>query len=449
MAQAVSSLARPGNWNLESEGRDPTGFWLSILLLCLLPLERIMLPFSLKVADMALVLLTLHGLVRAWRTHQRLVVPLLLPIWLILLSSAFATMVGFAHPDSVLAIVQEVYLFTWFIVLANVLKGLPSSSLDRLMKIWSVIALAEATATVMGMLRIGPSLFYTSFFTDSPDEVRIISAGGLTRAVGTYVNPNAVAAYLSTSFFVLLATCWPVWLRSVFGMWLLAGMAATGSMGASVSTIGGLAILVVAYSVIKNRQAALSWGVVVGMGLGALFVVLLILDFGPSLLSAIGLDTSSGLLALTVGRLPHSVGGRLARAENSWPIYNLHPWGTGPAGLASLGLSLHNDYLAFLFERGPAGLVGWLWLVGTVLLVPLRVACRLADRHHCWQAWALGAGFLAAAMNAFSHEVSHFRHVWLLMAFLFAVSYIRSVRPTTGSPAGIESVERSNGHDIN
>jgi hypothetical protein len=410
-------MGMSSRWKNSTRLRDQIGFWLSILVLCLLPIEWLMLPFRLKVADFALVLLTLYGLGKAWRTHQRLEFPLLLPIWLILLASLIATLVGFAHPDSIMAIVQEVYLFTWFIVLSNVLKTFPLSDLDRLMKIWSVIALAEAATTLMGMLRIGPRLFSTEF----------------GRAVGTYVNPNAAAAYLSVSFFVLLATSWPIWLRSVFGIWLLAGMFGTGSMGALFATIGSLAVLAVVYPIVKNRQATTLWGGVVGVGVGILGVMLFILSLWPSLLPDIGLDTSGQLFAITVRRFPRSLAGRLTTMEQAWSVYSLHPWGIGPATSylhIPIGISLHNDFLAFAVERGPLGFIGWLWLVGSTLLAPLRTAYQCTDRHQRWRVLVLGAGFLACAMNALTHEVSHFRQVWVLMAFLFAVGYAPNVRPT-------------------
>jgi len=408
--------------------RDQIGFWLSILMLCLLPIERLMLPFNLRVADFALVLLAVYGLGKAWRTRQRLVFPLLLPLWLILFSSLIATLVAYAHPDSVMAIVQEVYLFAWFIILTNVLKSFPSPDLDRLMKIWSVIALAEATIALMGMLRIGPSIFYTE-----PGAGPVSPSAGFSRAVGTFVNPNAAGAYLSISFFVLLATSWPIWLRSVFGIWLLAGTFGTGSMGALSSTIASLAVLAVAYPIVKNRQAAMLWGGVVGVGVGVLATMLFILGIWPSLLSGIGLDTSGQLFAITVGRFPRSLAGRLTIMEQAWSMYSLHPWGVGPAIShlhMPIGASLHNDFVAFLVERGPLGFSGWLWLVGATLLAPLRTAYQRTDRHQRWQVLALGAGFLACAMNAFTHEVSHFRQVWVLMAFLFAVGYAPNVHPT-------------------
>lgn len=424
-------------------GRDQIGSWLFILMLCLLPIERMVLPFNSKIADLALVLLTLYGLIRAWRTRQRLDFPLLVPMWLIMLSSLVATLVGFAHPRSIVAIVQEVYLFTWFIALTNVLTVSLASDRNRLMKVWSVIALAEATTTLMGMLRIGPRMFYTSFFYAEPHQERIISTAGLSRAVGTYINPNAAAAYLSISFFVLLATPWPTWLRSVFGMWLLAGILGTGSMGALSSTIGSLVVLLVVHSMVSNQQEATLWGTVIGVGAGMLAAMLFIPVVWPSFISRAGFATDSRLLALTVGRLPHSLTGRFTRIEEYWPIFKRHPWGTGPDTSASLGLSLHNDYLAFLFERGPVGALGWLWMVGATLLTPLKAA-RLHTNGGRWQVLALGAGFLASAVNSIAHEVSHFRQLWVLMVFLYAASHAITARPTIRSLRTAELKGRGN-----
>ena len=409
-----------GNSN-KFESSDQIGFWLSILMLCLLPLERLMFPFNLKVADFALVLLTLYGLGKAWRTHQRLNFPLLIPMWLILLSSLVATLVGFAHSDSIIAIVQEVYLFVWFVVLTNILKAFSLSDLDRLIKIWSVIALAEATTTLMGMLHIGPHIFYTE-----PGLGQAVSSAEFGRAVGTYANSNAAAAYLSVSFFVLLATFWPIWLRSVFGMWLLAGIFGTGSVGALLSSISSLVLLTAIYSIIRNRQATILWGGIIGIGTGIIAAILFLLGLGSSLLPGTKFDKNKQLLALTVGRFPRSLASRFSLIENAWSVYSLHPWGTGPNSSVSYLATLHNDYIAFLFERGPVGAIGWLWIVGSTFLAPLRAANQCPDRHQRWQILALGAGFLACAMNALVHEISHFRQVWVLMAFLFAASYAPS-----------------------
>jgi len=427
VTQAISPVATQYRADQASEGKDQIGFWLLVLLLCLLPIEQMRFPLNLKPADLALVLLTLYGLLKAWQTNQRLDFPLLLPIWVILLASLFATLVGFARLDSIVAIVQEVYLFVWFIVLTNVLKTFPLANLDRVMKIWSVIACLESVTTVMGMLRIGPSFFYRSSFEQATTE--------FIRSTGTYDNSNAVAVYLSVSFFVLLATSWPIWLQSVLGVWLFVGMFATGSNGALLSTMGSLVVLVGGHLIAKNRRHIKLLIAVIGMGAGIVALVLFILGLSSSLLSEFGLDTGEPLLFQTLGRLSHSATSRFDILMWAWETYGRHPWGTGPNTFAS---ALHNDYAGFWFERGPLGIIGWLWLIVATLLRPLQVTTQLVNQHQRWQMLVLGAGFLACAVNAFSHEISHMRQVWLLMAFLFALSHAFLTQQAVGSPSSTE-----------
>jgi len=410
-----------------SESRDQIGFWLLVLLLCLLPIEHWRFPLNLKPADLALMLLTLYGLLKAWQTHQRLDFPLLLPMWLILFSSLIATLVGLANPESIIAMTQEIYLFSWFIVLTNVLKTLPLSDLDRLMKIWSVIACLESVTTVMGMLRIGPSMFYRSSYEQVTME--------FIRATGTYDNSNSVAVYISISFFILLATSWPVWLRSVLGVWLFVGMFGTGSNGALLSTFGSLAVLVGVRSIVENRQDIKLLIAVIGMGAGIVAAVLFILGLSSSLLSELGSGTGEPLLFQTLGRLSHSAISRFDIFRWAWKTYRRHPWGTGPNSFSS---GLHSDYVAFLFERGPLGIIAWLWMIGATLLRSLQAANQLIDKYQRWQVLLFGVGFLGCAVNAFSHEVSHMRQVWMLMAFLFALSYATLTRQAAGSSISTE-----------
>jgi hypothetical protein len=400
----------------ESGRKVRVGYLLVVLLLLLLPLERLMLPANLRVADFALVLLILYGSLSFWLTEQRIYLPLLLPIWL----------AGLTHPASIISIVQEVYIFVWFIVLTNILISLSLSNVDRLMKIWSVIALTVAATTVMGMLHIGPNFFYTS-----PIDGQVLSFGGFSRGLGTYINPNAAAAYLSISFFVLLATDWSTGTRSIFAMCLLLGIFATGSMGGVFSTFIGLVVLVMIYSILKNRQEAMLWGVVVGIGIAIVIEVLYIFSLLPSISFEFGSTTGFQWFSLTLGRLPRSLGSRLTLIESLWPIYNLNPLGTGPDTSALFKGSLHNDYAAFLIERGPLGFIGWMGLVGTTLIAPLRTVYRRTGSYRHWQLLTLWAGFLAIAINALTHEISHFRQVWVLMAFLFAMGYVLPDRSAT------------------
>jgi hypothetical protein len=355
----------------------------------------------------------------------------------ILLSSSVATLIGLGHPESIVAILQEVYIFSWFIVLTNVLKASSLSNLDRLMKIWSAAACLESVTTVMGMFRIGPNIFYRSSYEDVTAQI--------IRATGTYDNSNAAAAYLSISFFILLATSWPIWLRSVLGVWLFVGMFATGSNGALLSTFGSLIILVGTYSMAKNHQDIKLMLALIGMGAGIGALFLSILGLSPSPLAGLGLNTRDPLLFQTLGRLSHSASSRFDILAWAWETYRRHPWGTGPN---SFGSGLHNDYAAFLFERGPLGLIGWLWVIGATLLRPLQASNQLVNRRQRWQLLVLGAGFLSCTVNAFSHEISHMRQVWMLMVFLFALSYAFLGQQAASTPGSVELSTERNPYDF-
>jgi hypothetical protein len=210
-------------------------------------------------------------------------------------------------------------------------------------------------------------------------------------------------------------------------------MFGTGSNGALMSTLGSLVILVVVHSMVGKRRDIMLWGAIINMGVGAVAAGLFMLGLSPALLPGFGFERGQALF-LTLGRVSTSLSRRLDLIAWAWEFYIRHPWGTGPNSFHSLWVSLHNDYLAFLFERGPIGVIGWLWMVGATLLTPLRAANQLVNGHQRWQVLALGAGFLACAVNALSHEISHTRQVWMLMVFLFALSYAILTQKAQSSP---------------
>lgn len=405
--------------SFDFEKKFNAGFWLVILVLCLLPFERLMFPFGIRVVDFALVVLIIHAFIRFLILQKRIYLPLLLPAWLILIGSIISVISGLMHHESILTILQEIYLYIWFIFLTNVLIRFSQVELNKLLKIWSVIAVAEATFTVMGMLSIGPSIFYTS-----PVDGKILSMEGFNRAFGIYVNPNAAAAYLSISFFVLLATRWPVWLRALFGTWLVIGIYATGSNGGLYSTLIALAILIALYHAIKPQRLYLFWAISFG-AVAIAFTLLITNAFLPAPFNG-GFVSENKLVNFLARRFSGSAVDRMKIIEKAWSVYRDYPFGSGPNTSTILYKSLHNDYFAFLIERGPLGLIGLLWIMGATLIKSLRVAYWKKDGFDCLLMLSLGMGLFACAINAFVHEITHFRQVWVLMAFIFATYFMQS-----------------------
>ena len=197
-----------------------------LLMIVVLPYERLVGPASLRLVDAVIVLLVLYTAVSSWRSRQRLVFPLLLPMWLIIMSSLVASLLGFAYMTNFMAILQEVYLWILLVVVTNLLLRHNAIERDRLLKLWALVACVIALTTIMGMLHIGPSMFY-----EIPQRTRY-QFEGFDRGVGTYINPNAAAAYLSSSFFIAIGAPLPKWVRllpSVFGfLWACTQQAQMG-----------------------------------------------------------------------------------------------------------------------------------------------------------------------------------------------------------------------------
>ena len=397
--------------------KEYIGFLFVSLALFLLPLERFEFFTSIRVVDFVLIPLVGYGILNAWLANQRIYLPLAWPMGLILIASLIATMGGVSHERGLMSIFQEIYLFTWFIVITNFLILFSLNGVDKLAKVWAVIALIEATTTLMGMLQIGPYVFYTE-----PTAGYVMASSGVNRGIGTFVNPNAAAAYLSISFFVLLATSWPKSLKLILGFWIFVGIYATSSMGATVSTLGGFIVLILTFILMYNTNMAKFW-----IGILTIFISIVLFAVsisGPTFIKFLNHVTEAQGLVLMIGRLPKSLMGRVSLIQDGWNSYKFYPFGLGPSTS-----DLHNDYVAFLFERGPFGLIGWLWLIGVGLRAIWKTARAQEKLFYRWQVLALGAAFLSIMVNSFSHEVFHFRQVWMLMAFLFASCTLLSTPP--------------------
>ncbi len=402
----------PGHGDAAVSGKGRS-FWiiLASLTIATLPYERIMGPASLRIVDGVVVLLCLAMTFSYWRSRKRIVFPLVIPMLFILASSLVASMLGFAYVVNIIAMVQEIYLWVFLVMMTNLLLQLNTKERDTILMIWTIVACLIALTTVMGMLHIGPSMFY-----EIPQRDRY-QFEGFDRGVGTFINPNAAAAYLSSSFFVAIGAPLPVVWRILACGWIFVGMYGTGSNGAMGTTVISLGLLAVVFSMLRWRRSALGWAAVGSLGMA---VALFLLERAPMLLPQ-NFSSGDGLLSTSATRAARALLLRFQLWTAGWREFQKRPWGFGPNSASEIQASLHNDYLAFLFERGPVGLIGWILLLLEPLIYVIRAALQSqGDRKHQWQILALGAGFLANGMNAAVHELSHTRQLWLLMAFIFA-----------------------------
>jgi O-antigen ligase len=411
-------------------------FWILVMLLLLLPVERVAWPMGAVPADVALAAIIALFWPVAWARHRRVAFPLLLPMWLIFVASSLATLFSPVPTTGMQTMIQEAYIYLGFVSAANLLAWLDEENMHRLNKIWIIIACIEGVLTVMGALKIGPSFLYQS---PIPGK-RHYEFEGIQRAFATFANPNAAGGYLMTAFFVFMATPWPCHplLRLAVGGWLFLGIYATGSNGALGGTLVGLAFYFLHWVLTQeDRQAVRLW-IALGTLMAAVVIAPLLVGFSYSSLLSPSV-AKSDLLATTVARVGSGVERRTGLLGIGWEFFSHNPLGVGPAGVPAIfGVGLHNDYMAFLAERGVLGLIGLLLLI-TLTMACVLASARLADgdRARQLQAIALGGGFVAYYADAMAHEVFHTRSLWFLMAMIFAHYYV--LRQRVGQVAGMKS----------
>jgi O-antigen ligase len=374
------------------------------------------------------VLFCLGGLL--WRGR-----PLHLPakgaLALIVAASVVATAASLSLSDSLLSLLIEAYLILLFLCVVNDLAD-DRRALRTALTVWTVAALIWA-AVFVG--------FYYHVLPEGLQQLLVEhSKGGGYRVAGASKNPNLAASYMMTSFFVLLASPWPRRRAARLGtaVFLLLAVYVTGSNGALLGLIAGVAVLAVAACLRGSRtpsQHLQVVGAAMVVGVAMLTAGLLLVGIpqvGVSDVKAIAARERGGVLEGNLGRLNRSVSSRLTIWSNAWN-------GTGSRVLIGVGpdaapkipfaertirRGLHNDYLAFLIERGLLGLLGLLAFCAIVLRWSGRLlaAGSQEDGRGRWRAAGLAGAVVANLVLATNHESFHFRHVWLLFGLVWAAN---------------------------
>jgi O-antigen ligase len=396
------------------------------------------------------------SLVALAQRGRSLTVPAPLGLALILAGSLLALALS-SHPSTGLfTLVIDVYLLVLLVAIASVLHG-DEQALRRILVLWTVTSLLWAAVLIAQHLQLVPAFLFGSVLKDT---------SGSTRVAGPAKNnPNLAASYVVTSFFVLLASPWPRGRmpRLLAAGWLLFGLYATASIGGLVSVLAGAAFLAIGTYLRGARTArqvrALIGAALLAMSLAATALLATVGVPRPSQSDAAAIAREakgSEITADSLGRLDRSLAGRVvlwetaviktgarilvglgpgeAKKELKIPSGTLDRFGNPKVH------ALHNDFLAFLIERGVIGLLGLLTLYGVLLrsssrllTLPARDGLRVR---------ALGAGIVANVAYSLTHETFHFRHTVVLFALLWVAAELslrRDVRPVT--PTGPQHAE--------
>jgi O-antigen ligase len=387
--------------------------------LVLLPVDLVKLPLNMTLVDCWI----LMGLPILWLSfvRGRFVINLsyTVAMWVILLASFAST---FAAPDpsnSLVVILKEVYAYAWFVTLIAVLTRLNARDFRRILVVWT------------GMVFLHGLVIVAQFL--SPDFWRLTTslAGSLKdfeiyRPSGLFVNAN-LAAFFQLSGFVPLVLASPSKRTGmILGVLLLPTMLLTGSMGAAVALAAGLTVAIIAVS-LTGRLA------LVIKTVAQLAVILLLLGGLLAFVVSQNARYQEHFHRIFIGRSERSSEGRFDLWQRGFDAYIDHDvffWGVGPENFREVDAKmtdnqLHNDFLAFSVERGLLGTLG-LVLFATLAVTRAAYMVLISNRYPDRAQLAVVvflAAMIAAMVESLTHQVFHFRALWLVLAFQEAMLF--------------------------
>ena len=420
MASAVA-------WNESSRPATPVrargGTW-SLYLILAVALAPIVVPAGpgqTAILDLVNLLALPAFAVAMLLSRRSIAVPFLVPVFLIGVGSLIATIGAESPRTAVFTMLQDVYLFAWFVMVVNLLRDGRDGT--RIRKAWMWIANGLAFYGLFTVLTHG-----------GLSLVDLVRPKGM-RALATFTNPNMFADYLVVSFFIVLSLGNELGRLVRWGSLalLLTALIATKSNGGIIALGVGLAAwaLARAWTLRLPAVGLLALAMLGGsLTLGGYWVVQGT-GFGASELEEV---RSRSVLR----RAERSSEGRMKIWGNLARNFVEKPAGIGPGNSRWVELSIeervrresllskeaHNDYLAYLVERGPLGLLGLLALKVEGFILITRWWRRRTERGPGVGGAVVAAvigGLVATSVHSLTVEALHFRHTWLFLAVLCAL----------------------------
>jgi len=411
----------PGGWR---QRRQPLPFSVIMLLpaVAFLPLLVPHGPNNTAPVDVFIVLYLFAAMIGWWTPQRPVLFPLLaVTAFIVVVSLIGVGMSQFAGVGRT-AVLVDLYLYAFFVAAVNDLR------LDR-RALRVVLATWALTALIWAALANGITFH---FLPDSLARLILSNSKALNRASATADNPNLAASYFLVSLFVLAASPRPRrrWLRWLAGGWLILAIYSTGSVAGLVGLFTGGAAMVGSGLVRRAGSTARQTQVVIALLILALAVALGGVVRTVSSRSVLGdvatisaAQQQGGVFQHSLGRSNRSLNGRLTLwtqglEESSGRGSELFGVGAGAAKYTVDYKSLHNDILAYLVERGIIAL----FALAVLYWLVFRQATRVLGPRGPAPFQALGAAVFANFAFSMTHQTLHFRHVWLLLALIWAAT---------------------------
>ena len=395
-----------------------------------LPLLRPKGPGHTAPADVIMAAGLVVTLLWAAATGKRLHVPYVVPVGALVITGCVAAMFSISPSAGALAVGQDVFLLAWCAAVVNACRT--PAGLSVILRTWAWSAVGWATI-LLGAV----ATHHRALAGINP------TTGG--RAELNFDNPNMAANYFFISLFILFAARCPTnrKLRAGAGLMIIGALVLTGSNAALLGL--PLAGLATAFVVLRRRADTVV----------ALAVVLTVLMVGGAgglfLKQRFARNTQSSqnsLLRYSVARSSRSSSKRQSLFKSEFQLFLTGSLlGRGPgttiltlgADAAATVKTAHDDYLATLVERGALGEVALLLLIASVAVRAASIDPRRLPKEFALvipETAPLIGALVAMAVTAATHEVLHYRHLWVLMGIVAALYIVADKQSTLADRGG-------------
>lgn len=422
--------------------------WVSFLLIAYVlasPYDLVYLSqtLSAELVDAVQLLLLVIGFLLLVQERKQVRLPLWGAEFLIVTGSMIAMFQASGPLEAFETLLKDVYMYLFFIIVVNIIED--RGILSKMVKIWQVLALVEALFVLFSsVIHIGqavPSIQDQS--TELGVEMLVMSGESLQaqhatkrtvfaetgplapgRQRGTFSSPNLAGLYLAQGAVLTVGIPFTRrrWLHWLMVGVMIAGLVATGSNAA----LGAFLVAFCAYLLFSSsNHKRLMWLGVGAVGLGFIFGVLVVI---PPRQLLYDLAQLSPVLKRGISRAPGGVEGRAGMVFSGWEQFREKPLGLGPHGMriSDVERNTHNEYAAYLFERGYLGFAGLLFLLGGAAARAIYSGLHGDAAHRRLMATLLGV-LLMTVVTDLAHEYMREREVWLgiAMIVLFAEFELR------------------------
>lgn len=391
----------------------------------LLPVETVRLPLGITLVD----LWTVGGLPVIWlsipRAKHTISLYYVLPLWLIFTGSFISTFAALAPRNGIIVIVKELFVVGWIVTVTVVLVRLNPRDFRRVLLVWAAVVFLHGLVILAQF--VSPEFWRVS--------AELLGRGAdyeIYRPSGFNTNANGAGLFQLLGFVPLILLRPSRNIGILLGALLLTTIVATGSMASMLSLTAGT-LVALAVLVLRGKI-----DVIIRL-FASLVIAATILGTGFLFVTSQNQRYQDHLEQIIFGRAERSSSRRFDLWQRGLDVFAERSallWGIGPENFRVVdggGNQLHNDFLAFLVERGLVSTAG-LGLFAALAMLRALNLYLLADaqRHKTdSERYTTGAGppaisglgliiflviMIAALVFSLTHQIFHSRELWIVLS---------------------------------